>query len=492
MPGLSGWACNGRLGWKLLIPLAMYLAGFAMFPPDAIVISDEVLYVSQAVVLASGHRTTAVIDPLTGGERFELPSNYPVGTSLLQAPFVYVGGWRAAVWLSVASLVLTTLLLGKWLADAGRSTWFALMFLAYGPTLVLGRVAMSDVPSAAIVTLGLWLFWRGQEGPKWIWLLAGWIAGLSLLLRETNALALAPLFAGAVLRGDKGWPVLIAGGLAGAGMRLASSAWMFGTPLFMRGTYPFSLSAIPQNAPLYAFALLVLLPGGLAGALAYRGDRWAEVIATVVLTLVFFLLYGFSGTDSGPVKRIVLGPRFFIPVAPLIAFACAESFPRLWRQFGLDEGRWGNRLRQVLSMLAVALVAGLAFAVHPVMAKWVRGQGTIAAAIYSTTDPGSALVTNLAGTGKFISLMQGPRVIAPRAKHPPSDVPRICMTNLNTYLVFLDRTDSEFFQKENAVNQRYLEQVERLCRLTLVHDRWHDAANRLRIWRVEVCNEVSP
>jgi 4-amino-4-deoxy-L-arabinose transferase-like glycosyltransferase len=486
---------DGRLTWTLLIPLALYLAGFAMFPPKAIVITDEARYVSQAVAFAGGNRTAVVRDPLTGAERSEPPSNYPIGTSMFQVPFVYFGGWRGAAWLSAVSLILATLLLGKWLSDAGRPIWFALMFLTYLPTLVLGRVAMSELPSAAVVTLGLWLFWRGQEGPRWTWLLAGWIVGLSLLFRETAVLAFAPLLAGAVLRRDRGWPALIVGGIAGVGMRLASSAWMFSTPFFVRNPGPgyfFSPSNIQQNALLYTFALLVLLPGGLLGALAYRGARRAEVIATVVLTLAFFLLYGFSGIESGLVKRIVLGPRFFIPVVPVIVFACAESFPRLWRRASLDERRWGYRWHKQLPWLAVALVAGIAFAIHPVMARWTQSQGAIGAAIYSATVPNSAIVTNLVGTEKFIGVMQEPRVLAPREYHPPSNVPRIRVVNRDTYLVFLDRTDSEFHQRENALNEHYLEQVEQLCGLTLVHDRWHNATNRLRIWRVEVCNGVIP
>ncbi|MGE5285180.1 MAG: ArnT family glycosyltransferase [Actinomycetota bacterium] len=493
MSRLLGRAGDSRLSWTLLIPLALYLAGFAIFPPKSIVINDEGLYVSQAVAFAGRHRTAVVRDPLTGEERNKPPSTYPIGTSILQVPFVYFGGWRNAAWLSVVSVILATFLLGKWLSDAGRPTWFALMFLAYLPTLVLGRVAMSELPTAAVVTLGLWLFWRGQEGPRWTWLLAGWVAGLSLLFRETAVLAFAPLFAGAVLRRDRGWPALMMGGIAGAGMRLVSSTWMFSTPFFTRDPgYSFSPSNIQQNVLLYTFALLVLLPGGLMGVLAYRGARRAEVIATVVLSLAFFLLYGYSGIESGFVKRIVLGPRFFIPVVPVIVFACAESFPRLWRRASHDEGRWGYRWRKLLPRLAVGLVAGISFAVHPIMARWAQGQGTIGAAIYSVTAPNSALVTNMVVPGKFFNLLQEPHVLAPSGEYPPSNVPRIRAVNRDTYLVFLDRTDSEFYRRECVLNERYLEQVERLCRLTLVHDRRHSATDRLRIWRVEVCNGVNP
>ncbi len=482
-------AHNRGPDWLVLVPLVLYVAGFLLFPPRAITVSDENSYVSQAIVFASGHRLATTREPLTGAERQEPAAWYPVGTSALQAPLVYFGGWRAAAWLSVIALVVTILLLARWLEEAGRPAAFSLLLLAYAPTLVLGRTAMSDLPSAAVVTLGLWLFWRGQEAGWLTWLLAGLVAGASLLFRDTNALLFAPLFAGATLRRDRAWPALLVGGLAGVAVRLASSAWMFGNALYVRVTYGFSLPAFSQNVALYAFALLVLLPGGLVGVLAYCGRRRPEVLATVVLTLVFFLFYDYSALESGILKRLVLGARYFIPLGSLVVFACAESFPRMlrlpweWlkREGWLPFVRWS----------ATALVAGVAFAVHPVMARWAGSQASIADAIYSSTAPSSVLVTHPAGTYKFISLAYGTRSIASRYELPPSAVPRIRAANADTYLVLLDRTDSAFFRAEITDNARYREQVEKACRLTLVHDCWHDAEDRLRIWRVDACNPAA-
>ena len=88
----------------------------------------------------------------------------PPGTSLLQAPFVAIGGWRTAPLASVLALVAMVLLLRVWLETAGRPQIFALVPLMYPPTVVFGRLGMSDVPSGAIVTLGLLCFWRGLNG----------------------------------------------------------------------------------------------------------------------------------------------------------------------------------------------------------------------------------------------------------------------------------------------------------------------------------------
>ena len=143
--------------WIVVVALASYWLGFALFPPAALGINDEVFYVHQAAAFARGAVADTVLDPLTGQPRRVLPSTYPVGTSLLQAPFVRLGGWRAAPVVSVLALTATVLLLTRWIGFAGGPPLAALLFLGFPPTLVLGRTAMSDVPGAFIVTLGLWL-----------------------------------------------------------------------------------------------------------------------------------------------------------------------------------------------------------------------------------------------------------------------------------------------------------------------------------------------
>ena len=45
--------------------------------------------------------TVRTVNPLTGVETRGPVARYPVGTPLLQTPFVYVGGWRAAPWARV-------------------------------------------------------------------------------------------------------------------------------------------------------------------------------------------------------------------------------------------------------------------------------------------------------------------------------------------------------------------------------------------------------
>jgi 4-amino-4-deoxy-L-arabinose transferase-like glycosyltransferase len=91
------------------------------------------------------------------------------------------------------------------------------MVLGYLPSLVLGRVAQSDMPSTALAALALWLFWARGSDRRMRWAASGLVAGLALSVRETNALLFAPLYLGALIRREGGTWALIAGGLASYG-----------------------------------------------------------------------------------------------------------------------------------------------------------------------------------------------------------------------------------------------------------------------------------
>jgi 4-amino-4-deoxy-L-arabinose transferase-like glycosyltransferase len=478
-----------RTAWLLLgVAAACYVAGYLLYPPRTLTISDETAYVGQAVAFAKGRTTVPAGLPFSRAVTTVVPSLYPPGTSLLQTPFVRLGGWQAAPWASVLSLIAATLLLALWLEGEGFSPLFALLFLVYVPALVLGRTGMSDVPSAAISVAGLLLFWRGQER-RWPWWLgSGLLAGLSLGFRSTNALLFVPLFAGTLLRRERKAVALVVGGLLGLGVRLLVAVALFGSAGFGSGYdlaagYGWGLDAAWRNAPVYALALLVLIPGGLLAALLYRGRRRAELAATGLLVALFFLFYRYSGVESGGLKRLVLGPRYFIPLAPLLVFALAEVATRRWAGSALA-ARWGGLLAAVCS-LGVALTA---FAVHPALADWSKSQSSLVRAIYDSTPDGAALVLDPPTTNKFVSPVYGERVVASWWDVPAHRVPEVLRAHPATYLILLDRSDSDYFRNESLAGAKYLSEVEGRCRLTLVHDAQHDSVDRLRIWRVDGCD----
>jgi hypothetical protein len=471
-----------------------YWLGLALFPPVALGINDEVFYVHQAEAFARGRTAETVRDPLSGQPRRVAPRTYPVGTSLLQAPFVRLGGWRAAPLASAGALTVAVLVLARWIALGGGEPLAALLFLGFPPTLVLGRTAMSDVPGALVVTLGLWFFWRAQESPprgdglsveqrQRFGFAAGLCAGLSLLFRETNALLFAPLFGGVLLRRQAGIGALLIGGLTGLAVRLLSAYVVYGDPLFVRDHNPMSLAAVATSAPLYVFALVVLIPGGLPAALAYRGPRRAEIVLTTLFYVAFFLAYSFSGTESGGLKRLVVGPRFFIPLTPVLAFAAARTLP-VWLA---RTGAWG---RTAVAVYTAGVVVA-AFAVHVVYGRWSQSQAGMARAVHQFTQPDEIVVTNLLSTGKLFPEPESERLRTDLQQMRAEDVSALAVRGRVVALAVLDRVDTPFFAQRTAENRRFVERVAALCRLTLRHDSRATGGERLRIWGVGNCRSGS-
>jgi hypothetical protein len=329
--GLQPSPAGLRVARRIVLALAaLYVATFAAFYPQAITVSDELNYVLHSRMILEGMDRIEKINPLTERPIELVPSRFPAGTALWMTPFVAMGGWRAAFAASCLALVLALALTAWWLAAEGRSPIWTLLVLGFPPTVALGRLAMSDALSCTLAALGLGLFWRGLDrGAQW-WLAAGFVAGLSLLVRETNAIVFVFFFAGAVLRREAGAAALVVGGLLGIGVRAIVAQWLFGDPFFYKPPSAFVLESAGENLLFYGLVLIVLVPGGLLAGLAYRGRRWPELVLTVVASVVFFSLYGYSAEESGLQKRLVLAPRYFLPLLPVIAFAAAEVAPRLW------------------------------------------------------------------------------------------------------------------------------------------------------------------
>jgi 4-amino-4-deoxy-L-arabinose transferase-like glycosyltransferase len=415
------------------------------------------MYVEQAVAFAWGTVEAAIA--------------YPPGTSLLQAPFVVVGGWRAAVWASLLSLVIATLVIARWLRFDGYNPAFAVLFVGFAPTLVMARIASSDVPSAAIVTLGLWLFWTG-DGDRWRWFLAGFLASLSLLFRPTNALLFVPFFAAAVLRRTPSGTRLAAGTIAGLGAAVLSSKFLVGTILPHGYPAGWSLHAVADSAPLYSLALLVFVPGGLLSVFAYRGRYRHELQIAVALFLAVYLFYDYSGQDSGVVERFAVTGRYLIPLMPLITIAWADCASRYVRS---------HEYRTAVRLAYGGVVVG-SFAIHPVMNAWSASDPHIVTAIMTTVSSGLVITDD--SQRKYVSSVYGPLKWLSTSDATPSTLAAIMQAHRSAHIVVVSREGTPLMPERWAPD--YLYRARSHCQLELVHDRQYQT-RRLQMWRVYAC-----
>lgn len=476
---------DARLGHRLVIGvLALYLVSFALHYPSLATNVDEAAYLHQARLILEGRSSVVQVDPFTGEERAVEPSTYAPGTALLMAPLVALFGFRGAYLVPLLGLVLAMGVTARWLDDEGRQPLFALVLPAFVPSLVMARVAMSDVPSLGVVALGLWLFWRGLDrGAGW-WLASGYVAGASAAFRVSNPLLFVPLFAGTVLRRERRCLALVAGGVLGLASRALAMRWYFGEALFERDVYPLDLWGIPDRLPYYLLGLLVLIPGGLALATCYRGRRRPEVVATLLCFVSFFLFQEYSTSTTSVGKRVILSLRYLIPVTPLLAFAMAESAPRLWR---LWLRRGSGRARRLAGVAATAVLLGVAgvgiaaAAVHPLFGSWERTQVEIRDAITRSVPDDAVLVTNWDATRKFVREVDRKFLEVQRHEVEPEDVSTLVDRHGTVFIALLDRSDSEYWLRNSEQNQRFVDALRVPAELLV--DLQANASDRLRIWR---------
>lgn len=471
--------------WRRWVYAALiaYAIGFLLFPPRVLLVTDEFNYVGQALAFARGASTVPGAEPLLPANPLPAMSNYPPGTSLLQAPLVALFGWRGAPALSVAALIIATLVTMRWLRDLRYNEGFAILVPAYAGTLLFARLAMSDVPSAAIVAVTLWLTWRAER--RWPWAVsAGLMAGISILFRETNAVLLAPIVIAAMLRDRRTFVLVSAGVLAGAVARLWISHEMFGAPFYVRDSgFGFSTAAAVRNLPVLAALLLVAVPLGALLPWLYRGPHRAALLTAISLHVGVFLFYDYSAhQESGLVRGVMLTSRFFVPAMPVFALLAADVYPRLLA------GLRGNAVvSHHATRGALALVVLVAFAIHPAVHRAEEDPIAIVTAIQTHTAAATPIVTNHHATLKYLSPIYGERRLIFRSYATEDDVVQLAARHGRLSLVFLDRGDSEAFRRDAGRNAELLDALHRRCRVAALHDSRHGSGVRLRIFDAGEC-----
>ncbi|MDR9364411.1 MAG: hypothetical protein RI575_03655 [Balneolaceae bacterium] len=437
---------------KLWIPVLAFFISFAATYPGSIILKDEANYIRQASAFAMGDIHVKYVNPVTQ-ERTEVrPSEYPPGTSLITAPFISIGGWHAAHWMPAIALVLAILFTAFLLKIAGYHPAYSLLLFIFPPALVMARVVSSDVISATFVALGWLLFWKGiskKSAPgASLLFLSGFVAGISMLIRETNALLFVPLFLGALIRKDRGWNWILVGGLLGLSIRLFASYLVFGDPMFAKENAGFSFYAISNNILLYLVALTIFAPGGLLFAALYKGKRRYEVISTVYIFFIFYLVYNSGYETSGFLKSLALGPRFFIPLLPIMALAMAESVPRLFNPIFLKFKR-----RQFILRGGLLLITSGIILTNVLLHEWAEVHENIQEKIEEHVPENSAVITNFQATLKYVSELQGYPARVNFFELTPEEAEQIG----DAYIIFVQRSESTYWRETAGSENRFLE-----------------------------------
>ena len=298
----------------------------------------------------------------------------------------------------------------------------------------------------------------------------------------------APFVAGAVLRGEQNRWYLASAFATGLASRLVVFRLVFGDALFARASHPdFAFSAIWRNV-FHGFVFLeVLLLGLVLVAFAYRGQRRPEILASLSCFTATYLLYGYSGEQSGSLKGAVLGGRFYLPIVPVSIFAASEVFQRLADQFQNWRGRFPARLGSnsaALRWLLVVIACGNSVAAHAAMNRWGSSQRAILERIYSDTPKNTVVVTNVLATGKFINEVYGRRQVLDTKSLGNRDAESLIKRYGGFSLVILDRFDSAFWRDMSKANESVVTSLAKEFCLVPITDIRPEGGEELRVWRV--------
>jgi hypothetical protein len=351
------------LGWAAALAL---FALYAAFRQRAIWGADSFGYLELGKLFSEGRvhlplafsaaEFPAVVPPgFTPGADGLVAPGYPPGFPLLLALGHLLGAPMlvAPVLGAVSCWLLFKLLherIGRPAAAAFTAAWAFMPLTVMGSTMV-----MSDGVAATIVLGALLAHQRGQMAA------AGWLLGLAIAVRPTNALFLAPF--ALFCRWDRAHARLVVHlGLAGA-IYAAYNAWLYGAPWHTgygdvaSGLQP---ALLPSHLGFYVreswnvlSPVIVILA---AFGLAPLNRRKLGLLLWPVLLALFYACW-----DAGGIDRW-WWTRFLMPGHPLLFLLAAEGFGniRSWWSARLGPSRVGFAgivLTAVVALLPLYYVA---------------------------------------------------------------------------------------------------------------------------------------
>ncbi|MEQ1745286.1 MAG: hypothetical protein ABMA02_07670 [Saprospiraceae bacterium] len=430
---------------------------FAFTCPSHFLVADEVAYFEQALAWAGGKATVV--------------SDYPPGTALVAAGLIALFGPKAVFWSGITAWLVGILAIASLLNRLDKPTIWALYPALFLPGIVLTRTLMSDLPSFALAGVFLALHVRSvrEQATRHVTFIAGMVAGLGLLFRETNLLWALPFLTGAALRGQAFWKILWLGFAAGVVPRLVWGWCAFGNPFFVRDSgIGFSIDFLPQNVVFYLSALLVLMPGGLYFWVKNKSPlRW-EIWAAAMLFLGVYGCYGYDAFAKSGLKGLVLQGRFLLPLLPFVVLAAAETVTRIGRKFQIGIG--------AVAMALFASVQMLGHIHNTEQQRITDALLRLPTVVHYTFTPDES--------HKYLNTLHGPQTLLslwPTEALAERGRPQ----NPTRYAHLITRSDTADWLKKNGEAEAAFQRYFRGYQTALVCDLTIRDGTRLRAWRVQ-------
>ncbi len=324
----STWKSSDKIP-LILYPMLLAIILFIFYPPYY-AISDEQAYLSTAYALGKGtlFLDNAGLKNTIAAIRTEkhLINKYPVGNSLLLAPFTIIN-WKLGFLRNYIFFFAGFLLFLKILDHYSIDRKMALLYLLHPSIILYSRTLMSDIPSMFFALLGVYLILKKK------YYLAGIFLGFNLLIRYTNLLIPLGICAGILLeKRFKDVLKILPGVFLGLSLLLLYNwiAWgSFILPFIRTGGGTFSMKYLGTSGLYYLISLNVLYPFMLVITLIQGIKRkFTGFLFTTLMFLITYSFYYYIDRGSNLIETLVMGQRFMLPVIPLMLLLYTNNVDR--------------------------------------------------------------------------------------------------------------------------------------------------------------------
>lgn len=359
----------------LLVSIFLTIIIFILFLPPFYTSNDERNFIQNAYYISQGGIDNLVRQDVVcegnGNEAygFKIPesafidkegciSKYNLGSSILLSPFVSIN-WHLAIVITFVFFLISIIFFYKSLVYLKIPKIFILLYSFFPPFAYYSHKSMSEIFSLAFVsflmfvTLKIQYNYKKETNPNvdWLYMIFGFISGLLVLVRYTNAVIVLSLLVYIVLinhnlnkqtdffiKSSKSLLKIFLGALPFIILFIFVNAYLYGG-IFKSGyslsgeEFYWNLKTFFKQIPQFLLMLNIMYPVMLVGICISVFTKKTHSLKFVALFLIiFFVLFygGFYGFNFNQgINNFLFGMRFFLPILPLILLVYFDFINRI-------------------------------------------------------------------------------------------------------------------------------------------------------------------
>ncbi|MFC1800478.1 hypothetical protein ACFLYT_00300, partial [Nanoarchaeota archaeon] len=343
----------------LIVFCVLLICIFAVFYPTFIIFSDETRYM-HAISLFKEELKFKVTDPLDShsflynGEDYT--TQFPMGVTLLGYPFTLFG-YKGLFVMNFGMLLIGFYFFNKILKKLGYNALYSLLYLLYPGFIFFSRTLMSELPSIALITIGIYFYIKEKNDFDLFY--SGFFFSLAAIFRYPNFLTY--LLIGVVLiykefkkhkfefkRYKKSVLFIISAiplVLSILGYNHYINGGIFNTSYSTK--LGFGRDPVVHMLIYYFVSLNVVYPLMIFTPLLTKIKYKLEILLVTYLTLLSYIIIGIDTFHYDFLKNMVIGARYLFPVMPFFILGYIDVLNNVLIKL---------RIKRVLFILLVSAV----------------------------------------------------------------------------------------------------------------------------------------